>query len=261
MYPDSSRDALIDMSSICASASQRDPPKEALVRGGFRQATLSNSVEGQSGTIGSGRCSDSETEAGSGYSSSSSGSSTMSVPPEKFIHRGTIGPGDWHCYTIVMDGENTKIRVDGRCEGGASIGGGCGGGVLDGLTIGSDHHYDFPLCDGGALEGEGEGTIGEIAVFKGRMDETDIKCVERQLMADHSIIAATEMASIEDEWKRQAQALIAQPYPWNLVGKPVPLRVAARHQSVAWYRTNKVTGEVLHVPRIGSKLGTGSSDW
>jgi len=255
MYPDSSRDALIDMSSVCVSASQKDPPKEAEVGGGFRRTGASGGLVIGGGATGS----DSETEAGSGYSSSSNGSSTMSVPPENCIHRGTIGPGAWHCYTVVMDGKGTEVRVDGRREEKA-FAGGCGDGVLDGLTLGADHHFDFPLCDGGALEGDGEGTIAEVAAFKGRMDEGDIECIERRLMAKHGISPGTKMSPIEDEWGRQVQALIAQPHPWKLEGR-VPLRIAARHHSVAWYRANKVTGEDLHVPRIGSKLGTGSSDW
>uniref|UniRef100_A0A7S1BC78 Uncharacterized protein n=1 Tax=Corethron hystrix TaxID=216773 RepID=A0A7S1BC78_9STRA len=272
MYPDNSRNALIDMSSICVSAWQKEALTTLLVTKPARNLAQTAKV-GLDGSnkisddqlIDKGTVSDSETEAGSGYSSSSSASSTMSAPPEKLICRGTTGPGDWHCYVVTFDGEKTSIRVDARPETThmSYCNDGCGNGVLDGLTIGADHRFDFPLCDGTALEGEGEGTIAEVVVFGGdqHMDKSNIISLERHLMKKHGIAPATDLSPSENEWRRQAHALIVQPYPWKLKGAPLPLRIAAQHHSVAWHRSNKVTGEVLHVPRIGSKLGTGSSDW
>jgi hypothetical protein len=57
-----------------------------------------------------------------------------------------------------------------------------GSGVLDGLSIGSDHQFDMSLCYG-EIEGEcGQGAIAEIAVFKGAMEEPDIEQLEKHLM-------------------------------------------------------------------------------
>ena len=64
----------------------------------------------------------------------------------------------------------------------------------------------------------------------------------------------------EDEWRRQARALIVQPSPYALMG-PVPLSIVAQDRAVAWKRVNAVTGENLRIGRIGSKFSTGSSDW
>ena len=65
----------------------------------------------------------------------------------------------------------------------------------------------------------------------------------------------------EDEWKRHAHALIEQRRPWKLDGISVPLRVAANHHSVAWRRTNDITGQSVRITRIGAKNSNGSSDW
>ena len=65
----------------------------------------------------------------------------------------------------------------------------------------------------------------------------------------------------EDEWRRQAHALIKQQRPWKLEGAAVPLRVAANHPSLAWQRTNDITGAPVRISRIGAKRSNGSSDW
>ena len=155
-----------------------------------------------------------------------------------------------------------------------------GSGILDGLTIGSDHHFDMSLCYG-EMDGEcGQGAISELAIFKGRMDMDDITKLEDYLMKKHGICSAQKQKQFtvdkndartkpikignlreEDEWRRQAHALIAQRPPWDLVGDPVPLRVAANHYSVAWQRIDEITGMPLRVSRIGHKTGNGSSDW
>lgn len=56
-------------------------------------------------------------------------------------------------------------------------------------------------------------------------------------------------------------ALLEQRHPWNVEGSAVPLRVAANHPSVAWHRTNGITGAPIKISRIGAKKSTGSSDW
>ena len=92
---------------------------------------------------------------------------------EDCMYRGRIGPGLWHCYTAVFDGQNSLIRVDGSdeptqkredtdeddiddadklCNASKYVGKGC----LDGLTIGSDHQFDLSLCYG-EIEGESGG--------------------------------------------------------------------------------------------------------
>jgi hypothetical protein len=219
-------------------------------------------------------------------------------PSEDCIHRGTIGPGLWHCYVAVFDGRSSFIRVDGEeepqqtsqhqdVEPGLNdsddpnnAGRLVGSGVLDGLTIGSDHHFDMSLCYG-EIDGDcGQGAISELAVFKGRMHLSDITKIESYLMKKHgipSVQSQKEFVAVEnesrskpicigdqweeDEWRRQAHALISQRPPWDLDGEPVPLRVAANHNSVAWQRVDEITGTPLRVSRIGHKNGNGSSDW
>ena len=219
-------------------------------------------------------------------------------PSEDRIHRGTTGPGLWHCYVAVFDGLSSFIRVDGEEEPQQKVqsndseigiddpdspsnsGRYVGSGTLDGLTLGSDHLFDMSLCYG-EIDGEcGQGAISELAVFKGRMDLSDITMLESYLMKKHGIpsvkwrsefISSQNKSRLqpirignqweEDEWKRQANALISQRPPWDLVGDPVPLRVAANHHTVAWQRADCITGTPLRVSRIGHKLGNGSSDW
>jgi hypothetical protein len=231
---------------------------------------------------------------------------SIEQPTEDCIHRGCTGPGLWHCYTAVFDGDNSLIRVDGckepkrtREHYGMSMsdieegeeddddadnisraGRFVGSGFLDGLSIGSDHLFDMSLCYG-EIEGVcGQGAIAEIAVFKGRLDECDIMKLEQHLMEKHGILSVEEREQFvarensnrmkpiniachlqEDEWRRQAHALIEQRSPWTLEGSAVPLRVAANHHSVAWHRTNEITGSKVKTARIGAKNSNGSSDW
>mmetsp|Transcript_45730 Transcript_45730/g.97230 ORF Transcript_45730/g.97230 Transcript_45730/m.97230 type:complete len:742 (-) Transcript_45730:14-2239(-) len=221
-------------------------------------------------------------------------------PTEDCICRGCTGPGLWHCYVAIFDGKDSVIRVDGcnepkrtreHCGMAASdeeddsadnpvnSGKFVGSGALDGLSIGSDHQFDMSLCYG-EIEGEcGQGAIAELAVFKGRMDDSDIEKLEEYLMEKHGLLSVkqkrefvaeqnfTRMKPLniechlqEDEWRRQAHALIEQRRPWNLEGR-VPLRVAANHHSVAWHRTNDITGSAIRISRIGAKSSNGSSDW
>jgi hypothetical protein len=120
---------------------------------------------------------------------------------EAMIRRGQLGPGSWHCYVAVFDGEATRIRIDGVEEQveaddtcvPAAI---CGTpleklrhAMLDGLTIGSDHCFGMSLCCGqSGNRGEGEGSIAELAVFHGRFDQLDINVLEQTLMDKHGIV-------------------------------------------------------------------------
>mmetsp|Transcript_31879 Transcript_31879/g.66144 ORF Transcript_31879/g.66144 Transcript_31879/m.66144 type:complete len:1040 (-) Transcript_31879:1933-5052(-) len=221
-------------------------------------------------------------------------------PSEAYVRRGGTGPGQWHCYVAVFDGENSMIRVDGREEpqrtsryygsdtrfddddedhpdkAGTLV----GSGILDGLSIGSDHQFDMSLCYGDVEGQGGEGAISELAVFKGRMEVADIEQMEKYLMQKHGLLSIDEQEKFvseqnstrskairivdhlqEEEWRRKAHALIQQSPPWDLEVEPIPLRVAANHKSVAWHRKDDVTGKVLSVSRIGNKLSNGSSDW
>jgi len=218
-------------------------------------------------------------------------------PSEDRIRRGTTGPGLWHCYTAVFDGDRSVVRVDGAEEprttretAGLPDGSGpdsleeagtrVGDVPLDGLTIGSDHLFNESLCYG-MIEGEcGEGSISELAVFRGRLGPSDLERVESHLMGRHGILTAagrsdrlrqsagdslaggTDCGLREDDWTRQANALIVQRRPWRLVSDPrVPLRVAANHPSVSWRRRSGITGDEVRVARIGARSSNGSSDW
>ena len=223
---------------------------------------------------------------------------TIDDPTEDCIYRGCTGPGLWHCYVAVFDGKDSKIRIDGcnqpkrtrehyglatseeeedGVDNPANSSRFVGCGILDGLSIGSDHLFDMSLCYG-EIEGEcGQGAIAELAVFKGRMEDSDIEELEKYLMQKHGLLSVKEKNEIlskangkqintdchiqEDEWRRQAHALLEQRHPWNVEGSAVPLRVAANHPSVAWHRTNGITGAPIKISRIGAKKSTGSSDW
>lgn len=213
-------------------------------------------------------------------------SEEMSLRPEpkqKNISRGTMGPGRWHCYTAVFNGQDSIIRVDGCTE---QLRKSAAGNsktddtpFLDGLTIGSDHSFEMTLCFGEGSEGEGEGSIAELAVFKGELQIQDIECYENYLMKKHGIVHGQHQifpqkenmlaGNIgnqwqEDLWRRQAHALITHPPnpdPTVDAGISIPLRVAAKHRSVAWHRCNEVTGNSVKVSRIGSRQSHGSSDW
>lgn len=202
---------------------------------------------------------------------------------ERNILRGKVGPGRWHCYTAKIDGGERVLRVDGVDEptrpGDSSFLSSLP--VLDGLTIGSDHLFDMTLCFGEGSDGEGEGSIAELAVFRGSMNQQDIEKMENYLMTKHGVLHGSagykkpSQGSVrngkkgrvavdqwqEDKWRRDAHALMTHPPPYQVTEIGFPLRIAANHKSVAWYRTNEVTGKKIRVSRIGSKLSTGSSDW
>jgi hypothetical protein len=196
------------------------------------------------------------------YLSSNASTPPMSDAAEDEIFRGRTGPGRWHCYTAIFDGKDSMVRVDGFSESQpGSHQQSCGNGSLDGLTIGSDHTFHLSLCFGGGSEGEGEGAISELAIFKGRLPIEDIVTIETHLMKKHGISKANESSCAEDEMRRKIHALITQPPPWSNECAPTPLRLAAQHPSVAWVKVNPVTGNPIAVKRIGCKSTALSSDW
>lgn len=183
-------------------------------------------------------------------------------------------------YGLSMSEDEDEEDDDDDADNVSRAGKFVGSGFLDGLSIGSDHLFDMSLCYG-EIEGEcGQGAIAELVVFKGRLDECDIMKLEKYLMEKHGILSIEERQQFvdrensnrmkpihiachlqEDEWRRQAHALIEQRSPWTLDGSSVPLRVAANHHSVAWHRTNEITGSQIKTARIGAKNSNGSSDW
>ena len=213
--------------------------------------------------------------------------SVQSEVKENRVVRGALGPGRWHIYTVIFDGSNSTIRVDGIEEPTSSSKPASIEGEdtpkLDGITIGSDHLFDMSLCFGEGSEGEGSGSIAELAYFKGDMDLHDIACVENHLMKKHGVIHGSSLGvgselSIdeanrtdglgkvgdqwqEDQWVRDVHSLMVHspPFATSSSGGGVPLRVAARHRAVAWHRCCEVTGKPIRVSRIGSKLSTGDS--
>ena len=168
------------------------------------------------------------------------------------------------------------------------------GAFLDGLTIGSDHNFNMSLCFGEGSDDEGEGSIAELVVFKGILNPSDLEQLEQYLMNKHGIPISTNTPHMEtnniqlcetnqhridpmseneiekvhlfnrwkeDDWKRQAHALMTQPPFYELEDCRVPLRLLSKHRSVAWDRVSNVTGKSIKVSRIGSKNSNGSSDW
>eukprot|EP00934_Nitzschia_sp_Nitz4_P001094 Nitzschia sp. Nitz4//scaffold48_size128905//66811//70204//NITZ4_003600-RA/size128905-augustus-gene-0.7-mRNA-1//1//CDS//3329552982//1094//frame0 len=185
------------------------------------------------------------------------------------LTKGKRGPGSWHCYVAVFDGIDSQIRIDGcqepvRCHipaGEDDVA------YLDGLTIGADHPFDMSLCFGQGSDGDGMGAIAELAVFKGRLDLSDIEVLEDRLMRRYSIPRLEDGVDVlkEYEFYRIAHTLLSYP-PETLVSQigtsePTPLRYLARHRSVAWKYTNPVSGIPLLVDRIGTRDRGVSSDW
>ena len=182
--------------------------------------------------------------------------------------RGGLGPGTWHCYVAIFDGVESSIRIDGlseavRCNFPLSA----GPAFLDGLTIGADHTFDMSLCFGQGSDGEGEGAMAELAVFKGRLELQDIEILERRLMTKYGIPQPTlpehERAE-ENRYYRIAHTMLMyapdhEVFRTNALR--IPLRYMAKHRIVAWRQTNPVTGEPVRVQRIGTKLGDSSSDF
>jgi hypothetical protein len=207
------------------------------------------------------------------------------------IHRGVTGPGQWRQYTAIFDGaEGSLIRVDGipepmdvqepkpmelssRQSHGRQPVSVPTQPVLDGLTIGSDHCFGMSLCCGYGSGGEGQGAIAELVILKGRLDEADLEALESHLMRKHGI-SFPMRASAEDrhrdaEWTRQSHLLYNRSISAaarNRVGtsRPeapssgVPLRIMARHPSVAWHQIHPVTGTELRTNKIGNRP---NEDW
>lgn len=289
MHPLNLRDAMIDMSPVCIATDYRRPhasrrptsPSESMFA-----SRASRSLSGRSANddeYGSGADSDDSScaintsheedvqckcEFRGVIAQSWEDDDEEEELPEECIYRGERGPGLWHCYVCVFDKADSVIRIDGAPE---PLEKGCcqdspPTALLDGLTIGSDHCFDMSLCLGDASIEEGEGAISEVAVFKGRLPDSDIEQLEGYLMRKHGISkpkpAERTKLVRQDEWKRQGRALIVQPPPWSMrVPSGVPLTMMARDNDVSWHRVNAVTGKQVRVSRIGSKFSNGSSDW
>ncbi|CAJ1933754.1 unnamed protein product [Cylindrotheca closterium] len=185
------------------------------------------------------------------------------------ICRGRRGPGTWHCYTIVVDGTSSVIRIDGIREPLE-----CSNGIpakavayLDGLTIGADHTFDMSLCFGQGSDGEGEGAIAELAVFKGKLNVADIMAMEKDMMHRHGIDLPELESNVilaEDVFFKRAHAMLSHPPQHKIFADgamSVPLRYMTKHRSVAWKQANPVTGDKILVSRIGTKSTESSSDW
>ncbi len=184
------------------------------------------------------------------------------------VCRGSLGPGTWHCYVAVFDGVESSIRIDGEAEiVRCNVPMASETAFLDGITIGADHTFDMSLCFGQGSDGEGEGAIAELAVFKGKFDQRDIEVMERRLMTKYGIPSAEVPESErteENRYHRVAHAMLSNPPGHKLFltsQQRIPLRYMTKHRMVSWRQTNPVTGEPVRVQRIGSKFGESSSDW
>jgi len=190
--------------------------------------------------------------------------------PPNYLYKGQRGPGEWHCYVAIIDGEDSTIRINGAAETMSHYQNKNVSSekeelvLLDGVTIGSDTSFDMSLCYGDGSMGEGDGAISELIVFQGRLPEKDIEALEQHLMKKHGIpstVGTQYFLQQEDDWRRCSRALIEQAAPYRMRTDGIPLHAAANDHSVAWERTCKVTGEKIPVGRIGSRLSSGSSDW
>lgn len=179
-------------------------------------------------------------------------------PPGRLV-RGHIGPGAWHCYTIVVNGVHSVIRIDGveepmelhqHLEAPA---------FLDGLTLGSDHCFGTSLCCGQGSPGEGEGALAEVALFKGRMDISDLTRLESHFMHKHGIPRQLATAWNDDDLYRQARAMFQ--VAGNPLQRNVPLRYFTTSPNVAWQVYNAVDQKYSRRERIGARNDDSSSDW
>lgn len=188
------------------------------------------------------------------------------------VIRGQLGPGVWHCYVAVFDGEGSIIRIDGEEEitTHASRIHPSFRAYLDGITIGSDHLFDMSLCFGQGSDGEGEGAISELVFFKGHLQPKDICSLESHLMSKHGIPSPAKPRKErvnDDYYSRLAHSLMDQA-PTSAHQKPstkeipIPLRYMTKLRHVAWEQKHKVTGRQVSVQRIGAKWRKGSmSQW
>jgi hypothetical protein len=188
------------------------------------------------------------------------------------LYRGSRGPGMWHVYTAVFDGDNSEIRIDGVPEplhkNSSRMDIESLAASLDGFTIGADHTFDMSLCFGQGSEGEGEGAMSELVAFKGHLDTRDIETIEKILMEKHGIaVPIYSFAELEKEsnYYRLAHGMLANPPNHKIFGRNnkqgIPLKYMAKHRLVAWRQINSVTGETIQVSRIGTKMAESSSDW
>jgi len=306
LYGDGSVDSMVEMSPVCL-ATESSKPRAFRGSGGYQDIDSDDSsMFGGVRRVaenGDNNCNckiqwkQKYERGGSSDDRSSDGDEESPYHSEvdtNRIVRGALGPGRWHVYTATFDGKRSVIRIDGVDEPLREEGKGADTNdipILDGLTIGSDHLFDMSLCFGEGSEGEGAGSITELAAFKGAMDRQDIYKIEDHLMRKHGILhgstgyakyplsvnSADTLKNLseqdvlrtiahdqwqEDKWRRDVHSLMMHAPPClPPSGSGIPLRIVARHRSVAWYRCCEVTGKPIRVSRIGSKQSNGSSDW
>lgn len=276
LYPQYAHESLVERSPICICANfGQDPPKRVVASGQgesvYRKIDSYNSDDSSHDESTQGDTFDPPTKCACPFSGLGHVLEEAEGDDEDFgqICRGYRGPGMWHCYSVMVDGGSSDIRIDGvseplRC--GRNIGPHAAA-YLDGLTIGADHTFDMSLCFGQGSDGEGEGAISELAVFKGKLDTDDIVAMESYLMHKHGIPSPTQSDSAlleEDNYRRLAHAMLSHPPKHKVFAngaKNVPLRYMTKHRSVAWKQINPVTGERIRVSRIGTKSTESSSEW
>ena len=292
LYPESARDNLIERSAICTCVDASAGPKKGFSADGHSESDDDcggddrSSAKQESVDSDASSCDMSVDASGSdpGLKCKCTFSGLGNVIDDdedensdnKMIEtcRGARGPGLWHCYVAIYDGADSIIRVDGvpedvRCKKSSKNAPASAAAYLDGLTIGADHTFDMSLCFGNGSDGEGEGAMAELAVFKGALPIADIEAIESRLMKKHGIplpqLSPTEL-STEDKNLRMAHAMLSHP-PRHMAFSSsltrIPLRYMTKHRLVSWRQNNVVTGDPIQVSRIGSKFATGdsSSEW
>jgi len=250
-YPTNERDAQLDMSSACITASSASASSSSSsLQNNSNNASVTNvnangATSGDDDEDGDMDEDDDDDDEDDGEDDSSDNSSSAScLPHPDEIVRGVSGPGHWHVYTCVFDGDRSALRVDGRAESSyqhASCGdhpnndtdgssSSVGDNMLDGLTLGSDHQFFMTLCAGhhgvdvnggtinpGQWTGSGSnGAIAEVAVFHGLRAMEDILRLERYFLVKYDKVPDLERVSLDDvvreeEWRRQSCALMEQP--------------------------------------------------
>ena len=275
LYPSDALSELTELSPICVATEKWDPGSKSEGHIGrpsgpyFDEDGCIDMLESSSGIDDS----SAENSDNSGYASTVSCKcvfqgvgekvAEMDRDPEQIV-RGSYGPGSWHCYTAIVDGSQTRIRVDGVDEqldfGSLSSVEDNHRALLDGLTLGSDHIFGLSLCCGQGPGGNG--AIAEVAVFRGHMNQIDMELLEHGLMKKHCIPTPQADAGERNGIAKRAHGLFCQ-RPGGVPSDPrsIPLKFMSQHHSVAWKQFDPVSGAPRRIQRIGARNGAESSDW
>lgn len=184
-------------------------------------------------------------------------SSDSEEPAFHSVLMGSTQPGEWHVYSAVFNHGQSELYVDGVREGTASNSN-VGTGLLDGLTLGTDHRNDFAL--GSMVEGSLPGVIAEMALFGTVLPDSDRRRIEYRLMRRHGIAVPSAEREKKRMLEKRANTMLLERAPGRRHSR-CPLKYLARHNLVSWAIQHPITGAKVRPKRIGVRETAESSDW